>query len=126
MTQNDNYTETPTETPTETQNSGSSFRVLLVGACAVVFVILLVAGYDGSRDLARLKSREAQLEARLRKTEASVSVLRDRISRLRWDPYMLERVAREELGLSRPGEIVVILPRADIGAAGKVTPSSTP
>lgn len=92
----------------------------------MVFLILVLAGYDGSRDLARLKSREAQLEARLRKIEANVSALRDRIGRLRWDPYTLERVAREELGLSRPGEIVVILPRADIGPAAEVTPSSTP
>ena len=114
-----------TETPGETRSPESSLRALLFGACAVVFVILLPAGYDGSRDLARLKAREAQLEARLRKTEASVSALRDRITRLRSDPYMLERVAREELGLSRPGEIVVILPRTDIGPAGQVTPSST-
>lgn len=117
---------TETQIETETQSPGSSFRALLLGACAVVFVILVLAGYDGSRDLARLKSREAQLEARLRKTEASVSALRDRISRLRSDPYMLERVAREELGLSRPGEIVVILPRAAVGPAGEVTPSSSP
>ena len=118
--------ENNTETPAEAQSPGSSFRALLVGACAVVFVILLVAGYEGSRDLARLKSREAQLEARLRRTEASVSALRDRISRLRGDPYTLERVAREELGLSRPGEIVVILPRVDVGSTGEATPSSTP
>lgn len=126
MTQAEDNTEAPAEIPTETPSPGSSFRALLIGACAVVFVLLVLAGYEGSRDLARLKSREAQLEARLRKTEAKVSALRDRIGRLRSDPYTLERVAREELGFSRPGEIVVILPRAGAGPAGQVTPFSPP
>lgn len=88
----------------------SSFRTLLIGACVIVFVVLLLAGYDGSRDLARLKAREAQLEMRLRETDSAIAALGDRIDRLRSDPYTLERVAREELGLSRPGELVVILP----------------
>lgn len=115
-----------TETQSESQNPESPFRTLLFGACAVVFLILVLAGYDGSRDLARLKSREAQLEARLRKTEAGITALRDRISRLRSDPYTLERVAREELGLSRSGEIVVVLPRAGVDPTEEATPSSTP
>jgi cell division protein FtsB len=87
----------------------------------VVFAVLLLAGYDGSRDLARLKVREAQLEARLRKTEAGIVELRQRIGNLRSDPYTLERVAREELGLSRAGEIVVILPPAVTTAEGAGT-----
>lgn len=88
----------------------SSFRTLLLGACLVVFVVLVLAGYDGSRDLARLKARETQLESRLAETQAGIEDLRDRIERLKSDPYTLERVAREELGLSRSGEVVVILP----------------
>lgn len=92
----------------------------MLAACSVVFVVLVLAGYDGSRDLARLKAREAQLEARARKTEANIEALRDRIDRLRSDPYTLERVAREELGLSRTGELVVILPNGEDGAARPV------
>lgn len=110
-------------TQTDPQSPESSFRTLLFGACAVVFTVLVLAGYDSSRDLARLKAREAQLEARLRKTDAGIAELRDRIGRLHSDPYTLERVAREELGLSRSGEIVVILPRAENGSART---SSTP
>ncbi len=100
-------TQAETELP-PTENS--SFRTLLLGACLIVFVVLVLAGYDGSRDLARLKARETQLETRLRVTDAAINELGDRIGRLRSDPYTLERVAREELGLSRPGELVVVLP----------------
>lgn len=105
---------------------GSSLRSLLLGACVVVFVVLLLAGYDGSSDLARLKAREAQLESRLRQTEAGIAELSDRINRLRDDPYTLEKVAREELGLSRPGEVVVILPRESGPAEARPASPSTP
>ena len=101
----------------ETKSQESSFRTYLFGTCAVVFAVLVLAGYDGSRDLARLKAREAQLEGRLRRTEAGIAELGDRIRNLRTDPYTLERVAREELGLSFPGEIVVILPPAESAEA---------
>jgi cell division protein FtsB len=111
----------------EPQGPKSSFRTVLVAAAAVVFAVLLLAGYDGSRDLARLKARESQLEARLRHTEGNIAELKDRIGRLRSDPYTLERAAREELGLVRPGEVVVILPRAGVPAdPEEPTSSATP
>ena len=63
----ENHVETPSEVPAEVtaeapnevRDSDSSFRTLLFGACAVVFVILVLAGYDGSRDLARLTALSA-------------------------------------------------------------------
>lgn len=108
MTPNDQDKSTA---PAVRDPEGSSFRTLLYGACVTVLVVLVLAGYDGSRDLARLRAREAQLELRLRTTEAGIAELSDRIERLQADPYTLEKAAREELGLSRPGEVVVILPR---------------
>lgn len=79
----------------------------------MIFAVLVLAGYDGSRDLARLRAREAQLEGRLERTDANIAALRERIDRLRSDPYALERVAREDLGLTRAGEVVFILPHAE-------------
>lgn len=106
------------------QEPKSSFRVVLVGAAAAVFVILVLAGYDSSRDLARLKARESQLLTRLRGTESNIAELRDRISRLRSDPYTLERFAREDLGLARPGEIVVVLPRSEPSVEDPSSPAT--
>lgn len=110
----------------EPQQTKSSFWTILVAAAALVFVVLFLAGYDSSRDLARLKAREAQLLARLRGTESNITELEDRIARLRSDPYTLERAAREGLGLARPGEIVVILPREQPRPAEEQPTSETP
>lgn len=110
----------------EAQEPTSSFRMFLAGAAGVIFTVLLLAGYDGSRDLARLKARESQLEARLRQSDSHISELRDRIVRLRSDPAALEKIAREQLGLARPGEVVVILPVAEQTPPAESTAPSTP
>ena len=74
--------------------------------------VLLVNGVFGERGLietlrARRMHRVASADlARLRDENQS---LRDRASRLRSDPGTIESVAREELGLARPGELVVTI-----------------
>jgi cell division protein FtsB len=56
---------------------------------------------------ARRQAREQEAQvARLRQENAQ---LRDEARRLREDPKAIESVAREELGLIRPGELLFIL-----------------
>ena len=53
---------------------------------------------SAGHDLARLRTENAQL--------------RDRVRRLKNDPDAIEAVARGELGLARPGEIVITVRNA--------------
>jgi cell division protein FtsB len=78
----------------------------------LLFLLLLLgaAGARSARDLAAARAREALLEERIAATEARVAELRRRIARLRDDPVTLERLAREDLGLVRPGDVVLVLP----------------
>lgn len=72
--------------------------------------VLLVNGLFGERGLMEsIRARRANANAagelaRLRKENAA---LRERVQRLRDDPATIEAVARRDLGLLRPGEIVV-------------------
>jgi cell division protein FtsB len=72
--------------------------------------LLLVNGLFGERGLMQsLRARRTFAEsardlARLRQDNAA---LRDQARRLRSDPATIESVARQDLGLMRPGEIVV-------------------
>jgi cell division protein FtsB len=72
--------------------------------------VLLVNGLFGERGLAdTIRARRASLEAsrdldRLKRDNAS---LREQARRLREDPATIEAVARGQLGLIRPGEILV-------------------
>ena len=92
-----------------------SFRPVL-GASVVLFLSLLaVAGVKSYHDLESARQRKLTLETRIRSTETEISRLQNRIERLRSDPGLLERHAREDLGMVRPGDVVIELPLEDVG-----------
>ncbi|HYO14752.1 MAG TPA: septum formation initiator family protein, partial [Thermoanaerobaculia bacterium] len=95
-------------TPTDAAPSRTdSFRPVL-GAAVVLFMALLaLAGLKSWRDLEAARERERTLETRITETRARSDRLRARIERLRTDPGTLERLAREDLGMVRPGDVVI-------------------
>lgn len=78
----------------------------------VVFLLALLAttGLKGYRDLVASRERERTLESRIEETNVRIEVLEERIRRLRDDPLLLERLAREDIGLVEPGDVVIVLP----------------
>ena len=117
--------------PRATTRAGSARPVLL--AAVLLFVILLcAAGFKSYRDLTVARARERQLESRIQETRSGIDRLRGRIERLRSDPGMLERLAREELGLVRRQDVVIELPvppaaaRDARAATGPATAQSSP
>lgn len=104
----------------------------LVGAAVLLFVALLgVAAWKGSLDLAKARERERLLETRIEETQERIDELRGRIDRLRSDPGTLERLAREDLGMVRPGDVIIELPPepaspGPVKAASRGVPPSRP
>ncbi len=78
--------------------------VFLVGCLGALFAD------GGLLDLVRARRTLAELQRRSIEETARVQRLEDEVARLRDEPTALERIAREELGLARPGEIVFLLP----------------
>ena len=82
----------------------------IVLALAIVVSAVGVAAADGQTgirawrkvrsDLATAQKRVGELEARIESREGEAAALRK-------DPLALERAIREDLGLAKPGEIVV-------------------
>jgi len=95
-------------------------RVRIVGlALGLTFVggmVTAFLGEQGWADRHRVQRELARMAAEVRDHEARVAVLRETVEALRRDRMARERVAREELGYARPGEVVFLLPRSD-GAA---------
>ena len=87
-----------------------SFRPVLGATVLLVLALLAIAALKSSRDLEAARARERLLEARIATTRSQSEHLRVRVERLRHDPGMLERLAREDLGMVRPGDVVVELP----------------
>jgi cell division protein FtsB len=112
-----------TEAPVRTD----SFRPVLGATVLLVLALLAIAGLKSSRDLESARARERLLEKRIAATRAESERLRVRIDRLRHDPGMLERLAREDLGMVRPGDVIVELPEAGGTApAPRVLPPAAP
>lgn len=75
--------------------------VLLLG-----FALFTAFGERGLLHLWHLSEENRRLDEKNFRVHRENEILRDKINRLRHDDRYLEKIAREELGLVRPGEIV--------------------
>ncbi len=113
-------------TTTEAPARSDSFRPVLGATVLLVLALLAIAGLKSSRDLEAARARERLLEKRIAETRAESERLRVRIDRLRHDPGMLERLAREDLGMVRPGDVIIELPVPGAAPAPKSPKLLTP
>lgn len=82
--------------------------VLLVcaGSVLLVMLVLSIANDRGFLAMWRMQHEVVQLVHDVRKIEAANAELLHQIERLRHDKGYIEKIAREELGLVRPEELV--------------------
>lgn len=83
----------------------------------VPLVVVLALGYalfdarSGVGQVRRLQAELAAAETRIEALRVRNESLRAEAAALRADPFARERAMREGLGLARPGEILVRIPR---------------
>jgi cell division protein FtsB len=82
---------------------------LLLAFVTLVLVIDALIGEKGLLESMRARRQYQQLARSLDDLKRENARLRDEARRLREDPTAIESLAREELGLVRPGEVVFIL-----------------
>ncbi len=83
---------------------------LLAWGVAAALLGAIVFGERGLLRLHQLQAEQARMEAAIETKKAANRALRRELEALRNDPAYQERLAREELGLVRPGEIVYRFP----------------
>jgi len=76
-------------------------------------IIIFLVGDRGVLELYRRKLIYQHLEAEINKLLQEDERLKEEIRLLREDPFTMEKIAREELGLVKPGEIVYLFPRKE-------------
>ncbi|MFL6235275.1 MAG: FtsB family cell division protein [Thermoanaerobaculia bacterium] len=99
-----------------------SFRPVLGATVLLVFALLAIAALKSNRDLQAARAHERLLKEKIAATRAESERLQVRIDRLRHDPGMLEKLAREDLGLVRPRDVVIELPDPKAAPALPVVP----
>lgn len=102
-------------------------RLVTIGAALVLAMALtgLTSQYAKTYTLAR---DQARLEQRRRDLIADNARLRDEIERLQTDDRYIEQIAREQLGLVRPGEVELLVVPYDgtVSAPGATRRGSAP
>ena len=82
-------------------------RALLFVGCAILLDALL--GDRGLAETLRARREYSRATADLKALKDQNTALRGEMHRLLADPAAIEAVARQELGLIRPGEILVVV-----------------
>ena len=80
--------------------------IYLFGALIILLALITVVGERGVLHLWRLRGEKNRLDEQNFHLQKENEALRQRVYRIRNDNAYLEKVAREELNLVRPGEIV--------------------
>ena len=88
---------------------GSRQNILIALAVAAVIAVFLmiVFGDNGLLDLRTLKDKHDQLEIRSAKLAEENAQLHRQIDRLKNDPAYIESIARQELGMIAPDEVII-------------------
>ena len=80
----------------------------------VIFVVVLVVhdvfGPHGYLVMRRKQLEIQKVNAQLDKLNKENAELEQQVKDLRTDPQTIRKIAREELGLAQPGEIIIKLP----------------
>lgn len=88
-------------------------RVLVWGGAGLFFSYLLfflVFGRMGLIAHLRLSEEADRIDRRIARVQDEIAGLAGRVEALNRDPHTIERLARERLGMVRPGETVFLFP----------------
>ncbi len=95
------------------ESSPSFFRSHARYFFALVFCLLLlqdVFGTHGLMAMHRSKTQVQAIQTQIDKLDQQNHDLQQRIQNLKIDPSAIEKIARDRMGLARPGELIFSLP----------------
>ncbi len=90
---------------------------------SVLLFVFFLAGDRGFLQVRKQKAQVAALQAEVSAIAGRNEALEKEIERLAKDPAAVEKIAREDLQLVAPGDVVLVLPP---GFEEKVTPTRPP
>lgn len=99
----------------ERPGDGGLRRKAATLASVIALVALMVGALFGDRGVLHLIEQRHRAEALARELgeiQSENARLAEEIAALRSDPHAIEKLAREELGLARPGETVFLVREA--------------
>jgi len=96
-------------------NLPQRWPVYLIGSLIILLSLVTLIGERGALHLWRLRGEKSQLDEQNYLLQKENESLRRRVQGIRNDDDYLEKVAREELNLVQPGEVVYRFQRQGTG-----------
>jgi cell division protein FtsB len=82
----------------------------LLGFALALLLLQDIFGTHGLVAMRRSQKNAAQIQQEISRIDDENQQLQDRVKSLKSDPAAIERIAREEMGLARPGEYIFKIP----------------
>ena len=80
---------------------------LMVGAVSILALTYAIIGNNGYLELRRREAKNEELKARAEELRRQNQEIINEIKALKSDPKLIEKIAREELGMVKPGEVKI-------------------
>ena len=84
----------------------------LLGLLVAVMIVHDLFGTHGFLAMRRTQAEIKQVQANLDKLNKENLELQQEVKDLKTDPRLIEKIARDDLGLARPGEVIIRIPQA--------------
>ncbi|HEY6842986.1 MAG TPA: septum formation initiator family protein [Thermoanaerobaculia bacterium] len=99
--------------PSAVRDSRVTFRAFLLvgGVLSIVLGVSIFFSNRGIAELQQARKRVAELQADITRLQAENARLKNEIDSVKKSSYAVERIAREELGMSKKGEVIYVLPK---------------
>jgi cell division protein FtsB len=102
---------------------GAILALVLVSVALVVHEIFGAHGYLALR---RQKQQYQALQQQIQELKEQNQKLEKQIQGLKSDPHAIEKLARDQMHLARPGEIIYTLPDKDKNGSASSSAKDTP
>ncbi|MGB8472664.1 MAG: septum formation initiator family protein [Candidatus Acidiferrum sp.] len=84
----------------------------LLGLLLLVMFVHDIFGTHGYLEMRRTQNEIKKVQANLEQLSKENAALDEETKALKSDPRLIEKIARDDLGLARPGEIIIRIPQA--------------
>jgi cell division protein FtsB len=89
------------------QSFFQKLSLLMAGVVSVLAIAYAFIGNNGYLELRRREAKSRELRARAEELRRENKEILDEIRKLKTDPKLIEKIAREELGMVKPGEVKI-------------------
>lgn len=98
--------------PTNLQTLWHGYGRIVLALCIAALVVHDVFGTHGYLALRRTKQEIEKVQKDIARLNKENAELAEEVQELRTDPNKIEKIARDGLGLAKPGEVIIKIPQS--------------